>query len=108
LELIGLPATMRQAVLCLGIQGRAALAGITEKPIHIHPYQELLGKEAEINGVSDHLAAELPALISMVRDGRLNLSSALSRTISLGAGAVNDALDELERFGDSVRTVIVL
>jgi len=108
LELIGLPATMRQAVLCLGIQGRAALAGITEQPIHIHPYQELLGKEAEIIGVSDHLAAELPGLISMVRDGRLNLSSALTRTIDLEAGAINDALDELERFGDSVRTVIVL
>jgi len=108
LELIGLPATMRQAVLSLGIQGRAALAGITEQAIHIHPYQELLGKEAEIIGVSDHLAAELPALINMVRDGRVNLSSALTRTISLEAGPVNDSLDELERFGESVRTVIVL
>jgi propanol-preferring alcohol dehydrogenase len=107
LELIGLPATMRQAVLSLGFQGRAALAGITEQAIHIHTYQELLGKEAEIIGVSDHLAAELPALIDMVRDGRLNLSSALTRTIALEAGAVNDSLDELERFGESVRTVIV-
>jgi propanol-preferring alcohol dehydrogenase len=106
LELIGLPATMRQAVLCLGVQGRAALAGITEQSVQIYPYQELLNREAEVIGVSDHLAQELPGLISMARDGRLNLSSALTRTISLDGGAVNNALDELERFGDSVRTVI--
>ena len=36
-ELIGLPLTMRQAVLSLAIQGRAALAGITEKSMVIYP-----------------------------------------------------------------------
>jgi hypothetical protein len=33
----------------------------------IHPYTELINKEAEIIGVSDHLATELPALIEFVR-----------------------------------------
>jgi threonine dehydrogenase-like Zn-dependent dehydrogenase len=107
LELIGLPGTIRQSILSLGPQGRAALAGITESPIEIYPYQELLNKEAEIIGVSDHLAEELPALIDYVRRGTLDLSSAVTRRIPFDVDAVNGALDELERFSDAVRVVIV-
>ena len=107
LELIGLPVTMRQVVLSLAVQGRAALAGITEQPFEIYPYQEVLNKEAEIIGVSDHLAQELPTLIEFVRQGKLNLSSAITGVIGLDALAVNQVLDRLERFGDEVRIVIV-
>jgi 2-desacetyl-2-hydroxyethyl bacteriochlorophyllide A dehydrogenase len=107
LELIGLPLTMRQAVLSLAVQGRAALAGITEKPIEIYPYKEVLNKEAEIIGVSDHLALELPTLIEFVRQGQLDLSSAITQVIGLDAASVNHALDQLEQFGDAVRSVIV-
>src|SRR4029453_15404097 len=63
LELIGSARTMRQAVLCLRPLGRAALVGLTAESMSIHPYIELINKEAEIIGVSDHLATELPALI---------------------------------------------
>jgi len=107
LELIGLPLTMRQAVLSLGIHGRAALAGITQKSVEVYPYQEILNKEAEIIGVSDHLARELPTLIELVREGKLDLSFAVTRTIGLDVAAVNGALDELETFGDAVRVVII-
>ena len=107
LELIGLPLTMRQAVLSIGVQGRAALAGITQDPIEIYSYQELINKEREVIGVSDHLAQELPTLIEFVRQGKLDLSSAVTRVIGLDAVLVNQALDQLERFGDEVRTVIV-
>ena len=106
LELIGLPETMRQAVRCLAVQGRAALAGITEKGFEIEPYADILNKEAEIIGVSDHLARELPLLIDWVRQGRLDLSQVISRTIPLEAGAVNAALDQLNSFGEEVRVVI--
>ena len=106
LELIGLPLTRRQAVLSLAVKGRAALAGITDKPIEIYPYQEVLNKEAEIIGVSDHLAKEIPPLIEFVRLAKLDLSSVVTRKIPLDEAAVNGALDELERFGDSVRVVI--
>ena len=68
----------------------------------------MLNKEAEVIGVSDHLAQELPELIELARGGRLDLGAVLTRTIALDAQAVNDALDELERFGDGVRTVIAL
>src|SRR6516165_6294329 len=55
LELIGSAKTMRQAVLSLGPLGRAALVGLTAESMSIHPYTELINKEAEIIGVSDHL-----------------------------------------------------
>jgi propanol-preferring alcohol dehydrogenase len=107
LELIGLPLTMRQAVLSLAIQGRAALAGITDKSVEIYPYREILNKEAELIGVSDHLANEMPALIEFARVGKLNLSPAITRVVSLDAEEVNKVLDALEAFADDVRVVIV-
>src|SRR2546430_10869805 len=71
LELIGSARTMRQAVLCLGPLGRAALVGLTAELISIFPYPELINKEAEIIGVSDHLATEVPTLIELARSGEL-------------------------------------
>jgi propanol-preferring alcohol dehydrogenase len=108
LELIGLPVTMRQAVLCLAIKGRAALAGITEKTFEIAPYHELLNKEAEIIGVSDHLGSELPPLLEWARQGKLELSRVVTRTVPLDAEAINEALDKLEQFGTDVRVVITV
>jgi 2-desacetyl-2-hydroxyethyl bacteriochlorophyllide A dehydrogenase len=108
LELIGLPLTMRQAVQSLAIQGRAALAGIMEKTFEVAPYAEVLNKEAEIIGVSDHLAQELPRLIEWARQGKLDLSGVVTRTLPLAAKAVNDALDGLENFGEQGRQVITL
>jgi propanol-preferring alcohol dehydrogenase len=106
LELIGLPLTMRQAVSSLAVQGRAALAGITEKPLELDTYKDVLGREAEIIGVSDHLGAELPMLIDFARQGKLKLDSAISRVIPLDAQEINESLDRLENFGDEFRVVI--
>lgn len=106
LELIGLPLTMQQAVRSLAIQGRAALAGITEKHFEVSPYHELINREAEIIGVSDHLANEIPVLLGLARSGKLNFSNVVTRTVPLEAQAINDALDRLEQFGEDVRVVI--
>lgn len=107
LELIGLPVTMDQAFRSLAIQGRAAIAGITEHTFAIAPYMDLINKEAEIIGVSDHLAQEFPLLLEWARQKKLDLSPLVTQTIPLDAEAVNNALDDLERFGSQVRTVIV-
>ncbi|HEV3147352.1 MAG TPA: zinc-binding dehydrogenase, partial [Chthoniobacterales bacterium] len=69
LELIGSGKTMRQAVQCLSVLGRAALVGLTTDSMSIFPYTELINKEVEIIGVSDHLANEIPALMEFVRSG---------------------------------------
>ena len=107
LELIGLPLTMQQAVRSLAIHGRAGLVGITDQRFSVAPYAELINREAEIIGVSDHLASELPDIIEFARQGKLVLSDLVSRTLPLNAAAVNEALDQLEEFGDEVRMVIM-
>lgn len=106
LELIGLPQTMGQAVQSLAVLGRAVLVGITDRPFEVDSYRGLLGKEAEIVGCSDHLLQELPLLIEFARRGWLDLSNVITRTVSLDAGAINEAMDKLEQFGGDVRTVI--
>jgi D-arabinose 1-dehydrogenase-like Zn-dependent alcohol dehydrogenase len=107
LELVGLPLTMHQAVQSLGKLGRAALVGLTRQSFDVAPYSDLLNKEAEIIGVSDHLASEIPLLLELARTRKLDLSHGIIRTIPLEAAAVNMTLDRLEHFGDDVRVVIV-
>lgn len=106
LELIGFPATMRQAVQCLAILGRAGLVGLTQESFEVAPYAEILNKEAEIIGVSDHLASEIPRLLELARSGKLDLSRGIIRTVPLDADAVNAALDNLEKFGNEIRVVV--
>jgi D-arabinose 1-dehydrogenase-like Zn-dependent alcohol dehydrogenase len=107
LELIGSAKTMRQAVLCLGPVGRAALVGLTAESMSIYPYMELINKEAEIIGVSDHLATELPTLIEFARNGKLRFPPETLRVVDLDASQINAALDALQDSIDHVRTVIV-
>jgi len=106
LELIGSAKTMRQAVVCLGALGRAALTGLTAESMSIFPYPELINKEAEIIGVSDHLATELPALIEFARGGKLRFPPETLRLVDLDAAQINTALDELEALTAPIRTVI--
>jgi len=106
LELIGSAKTMRQAVQCLAPLGRAALVGLTNESMAIFPYEELLNREAEIIGVSDHLASELPALIEFARNGKLCFPPESLRVVDLEAGQINTALDALQDSIDHVRTVI--
>jgi propanol-preferring alcohol dehydrogenase len=107
LEVIGLHQTMEQAVQSLAVQGRAVLAGIADQPLAIDSYRNLLGREAEVIGSADHLLWELPILVELMRQGRLDLSHVVTRTVPLEAAAINEAMDALDRFGEQVRTVIV-
>jgi len=106
LELVGLRQTIEQAVRSLGVFGRAILVGIAEQPFELHSYHDVIPKEAQIIGCSDHLLSELPLLVELVRRGALDLSSVVTRTVPLDAEAINAALDDLEAFGPDVRTVI--
>lgn len=106
LELIGLPVTMRQAIESVGVFGRIAFVGINEETIEIDPYVELLGKEAEIIGVSDHLASEIPSLIEYARTGKLDLSKVISHTIPLDVDAINETFDQLDNYSHAGRVVI--
>jgi len=106
LELVGSPQTMEQSFRCLAVQGRAAVAGLGDDPFEIRPYKNLLGREAELIGVSDHLASEIPQLLEWARRGTLDLSRAVTRRVPLEADAINSVLDDLGKFGSDVRVVI--
>lgn len=109
LELIGLPKTTGQAIESLALCGRAALVGLGDNPVEIYSYKNIIKKEAEIIGVSDHLAAEIPRLIELVLDGSLNLSSILTQKIQLSDKEINNVLDSLQKFdGENIRSVITL
>jgi len=105
-ELIGTAATMHQAVKCLAPLGRAVLVGITAERLSLDTYREVLGAEAQIIGSNDHLLSELPTVIEMARRGILDTSRVVTKSIPLDAGAINAALDNLERFGRGIRTVV--
>jgi D-arabinose 1-dehydrogenase-like Zn-dependent alcohol dehydrogenase len=107
LELIGSARTMEQAVHCLAPLGRAAMAGLTNEAMSILPYPVLINKEAEIIGVSDHLASEIPTLLEFARSGKLCFPTESLRVVDLDAGRVNAALDAVQHSIDHVRTVIV-
>src|SRR5438132_4512004 len=98
---------MRQAVQCLAVLGRAALVGLTPESMSVFPYPELINKEVEIIGVSDHLASELPTLLEFARSGKLRFPPETLCVVDLDAGQINAALDALQHSIDHVRTVIV-
>ena len=107
LELIGLPVTMRQAIDVLAVFGRAAMVGLNEHSIEIDPYNDLLMREAEIIGVSDHFAQEMAALIEYVRQGKLDLSQVIAQAIPLDAEIINQTLDQLDEYTHKGRVVII-
>lgn len=107
IEMIGLPQTMKQALQTAGVMARVVIVGLSNKPLEIQTYTELLGNEVELIGSNDHHLQELPLLVDLARRKILDTSQIVTKTIPLDAGAINAALDNLEKFGGDVRTVIV-
>jgi D-arabinose 1-dehydrogenase-like Zn-dependent alcohol dehydrogenase len=107
IELVGSAVTMAQAVRCLGVFGRAALVGLTAESMSVRPYTEVINKEVELIGVSDHLAAELPLLMRLARDGKLCFAQGTLRSVDLDAVEINAALDAVTNSTDHIRNVIV-
>lgn len=107
IEMIGLPQTMKQAIQVAGVMGRVVIVGLSNRPLEIQTYTELLGNEVELIGSNDHHLQELPILIDLARRKVLDMSKIVTRTIPLDADAINRTLDDLERFSGDVRTVII-
>jgi propanol-preferring alcohol dehydrogenase len=105
-EFVGSAETMAQAVRCLGVLGRAGIVALSRESLSLVPYLELINKEVEVIGVSDHLASELPALMRYAQTGKLSFPESALRYVDLDAAAINAALDALERSTDHIRTVI--
>lgn len=84
----------------------AALAGLTDRQVSFSPYHDLLNREAEIIGVSDHLTTELQQLLGLAERGELDLTAVITQRVPLEAAAINRVLDDLENFGGDVRAVV--
>ncbi|MCG3217294.1 MAG: zinc-binding dehydrogenase, partial [Candidatus Heimdallarchaeota archaeon] len=105
LELIGLSLTMDQGVRSLARFGRLGLVGITANTFDISSY-EVICREKEIIGVSDHLLSELPFLLDLAQQGKLDLSKVVTKTVLLKADAINEVHHRLKKFNSDFRTVI--
>ena len=105
LELIGLSLTMDQGVRSLARFGRLGLVGITANTFDISSY-EAICREKEIIGVSDHLLSEIPFLLNLTQEGKLDLSKVVTKTVPLEAEAINEVLKQLKAFKAHFRTVI--
>ncbi len=107
IEMIGLPQTMKQAVQVAGVMARVVIVGLSNQPLEIDTYNELIGNEVELIGSNDHHLHELPLLVEMARKKVLDTSQIVSKTVPLDEGEINQVLDNLEKFNSDVRTVIV-
>jgi propanol-preferring alcohol dehydrogenase len=107
IDFVGTAATMSQAVRCLGVLGRAAMVALSRDALSFIPYSELINKEAEVIGVSDHLASEFPSLMRYAQSGKLTFPESALRFVDLEAAQINSALDALQSSTDHVRTVIL-
>jgi threonine dehydrogenase-like Zn-dependent dehydrogenase len=107
IEMIGLKQTMKQAIQVAGVMARVVIVGLSNQPIEIDTYNEILGNEVELIGSNDHHLQELPLLVEMARKKVLDTSRIVTKTVSLDAEEINQVLDELENFSSNVRTVIV-
>ncbi len=106
LDLVGAPETLKAAIGSIAPGGRIVVAGLGRRPLSIEPYRELLGKEAEIIGASDHTRDEIPRVIEMVMQRSLKPAEAVTGMIPLDPADVNGVLDDLEEGCAGIRTVI--
>src|ERR1051325_9863883 len=106
IDFTGRPEVATAAFRALSPGGCLVLVALSEAPLPLNPYRDILAKERRILGCSDHLKSELLDLMKFAANGDIDVSSAITRRIPLDADAVNAALDDLDRGTGTVRTVI--
>jgi Zn-dependent alcohol dehydrogenase len=108
IEVVGAPETIRQAFAMLRPGGTAIVVGIAPQGVDVAiPALDFLS-EKTLRGCyygTMNAAQEMPALISMAADGRLDVGGVVSHIV--GLDGINDAFDRLRR-GEGVRSLLVL
>jgi S-(hydroxymethyl)glutathione dehydrogenase / alcohol dehydrogenase len=107
-EVIGLAATIEQAVKMTRRGGQVVLVGVPSRDVHldVEVFADILLQERKILGCwygSSDPQRDIPRLIDRYREGSLMLDELVSRTIDLED--VNDAFAAMER-GEVARSVI--
>ena len=102
-EMIGRPETIRQAHESLRPGGRLVVVGFSPKDASFSAGRSMV-KELDIVGSCSCRSADIPRIIELVRRGRINVKSLITRTFPLSE--VHQALDVV-RSGESIRTVLI-
>jgi Zn-dependent alcohol dehydrogenase len=106
-EVIGLPATMRQAFDCLAKRGMAVVIGVAPMTTEVSvPVMSLVFEEKVLTGSLYGSAApriDIPKLIDLYRAGKLRIDELLTRTYPFEQ--INEAYAALER-GEVARSVV--
>lgn len=108
IEVVGLPETIRQAFELIRPGGIAVVVGIAPRGVDVPlPALDFISDKT-IRGSfygSANPAAEMPELIQMLMDGRLDVAGAVSEFTDLDG--IEAAFERLRR-GEGVRTVVVV
>lgn len=106
-EVIGLPATMRQAYDALAKRGIAVVVGVTPMTTEVSvPVMSLVFEERVLTGSiygSSRPRIDIPKLIELYRAGKLKLDELLTRTYPFNE--INEAYAALAR-GEVARSVV--
>ena len=104
-DLVGANAVLKQAVVSLGIRGRAVMVGLSIDPLQLGP-GILLGVQSQsILGHLGYQKRHLDDLVRLLANGRLDLSSSISEVMPLEE--VNRGVKTLaEKQGDPVRLIV--
>ena len=106
LDFAGHAPTTLAALRALKPGGRLIVVAINLRQLEIDPYADVLAKERRIIGCADHTREELVELMQFAREGRIDLSRAITRTVSLDTDEISEVLDDLDRGTSHLRTVI--
>jgi 2-desacetyl-2-hydroxyethyl bacteriochlorophyllide A dehydrogenase len=104
-ELIGLPATVKQAIDSTGLGGRTVIVGICPDEIGISPYHDLLLRERTVMGSADQRREDFPVIIELAAQGRLNLNYSVTHELPLEE--VNRGLEMLRKKDENIVRITI-
>lgn len=106
-EFVGQKKSIELAVACLRPGGRAVVVGLGPENITALPPNEFVRSEIELRGSYAFTVREIEEIIRLVAGGRLDISSSISKKISLDQ--VNEGLEALhKKAGNPVRIVVTI
>lgn len=105
LECVGRSQTVRWAAQSVRPSGRAVIVGLGPESIQLMGITEFVRGEISLIGSSAFEIKEIKEILALMRSGRLNLASSITKTVSLDQ--VNEALTALsENSGGYIRIVV--
>jgi D-arabinose 1-dehydrogenase-like Zn-dependent alcohol dehydrogenase len=105
LECVGRGQTVMWAAESIGSGGRVVVVGLGPEELQLMGITEFVRAEISLIGSSAFEIKEIKEILSLISSGRLDLSSSITKTISLEQ--VNQALTDLsEKPGSYIRIVV--